>query len=86
MTNEQRIAALEIYKAVAEAIRDLSAESPLGGVPAGELYAMLCGRMTLATFDSMTDSMERAGLISKKNFLLRWTADRDMITSVNRES
>lgn len=90
VTNEQRIAALELYKAVAESIREVSFASPLGGVPSGEVYATLSGLMGLMTYESMIGSMIDAGLIEQRNNLLIWIADRATITSLaladNQES
>lgn len=71
MTTQEK-AAIEICKAVAEAIRDLSAASPLGSVPSGELYAHLMGRMSLASYQSIIDTLVGAKLITNHSHLLMW--------------
>jgi hypothetical protein len=72
ITREQTVAALEFYKAVAEAIRDLSAVSPLGGVPSGELYVRLSGVIGIESYKALLDSLEGAKLIKVKGHLITW--------------
>ena len=78
MTKQQ--AALEIYKAVAETIRDLSAVSPLGGVPLGELWVrvdgMLGGKMPIASWEALVDSLIGAKLIENRGHLLVWVGPK----------
>ena len=76
MTTAQAQAVLEIYKAVAETIRDLSAVSPLGGVPSGELWVrvdgMLGGKMPVASWQALVETLIKAKLITNHGHLLVW--------------
>jgi hypothetical protein len=72
----QQQATLAICAALADAIRDLSATSPLRGVPAGELYARVMGHVSLETFESIVGVLVRAGLVSRTNHLLAWVGPR----------
>lgn len=69
---ERHAAQLKIIAVVAETIRDLSASSPLGGVPSGHLYAHLMGTFTLAQYQSVIEVLKRADLVEEKNHLLTW--------------
>jgi hypothetical protein len=64
--NEQVKAAFTIVAAVAEAIREL------GSVPSGHLYAQLMGRIDLATYTKIVDTLKNAGLVAEKSDLLTW--------------
>lgn len=67
ITNDQVKAALEIVKAVAEAIREL------GSVPSGHLYAQLMGHMSLERYNKVIDTLVRTGLVRKEpSHLLVW--------------
>lgn len=55
------LAALEIAKAIGDAIKEL------GSVPAGHLYARLMGKMTLQTFDSCIGLLVRSGVCKRDN-------------------
>jgi len=63
--------AIYVMAAVAEAIRDLTTIN--GGVPSGELYAILMGRgVGITDYQAMIDKLESARLISVKNHYIRW--------------
>lgn len=72
MTPQQKAAGLAMAVAVAETIRDL------GEVPSGHLYAQLMAstQMTLPTYNILIASLKGAGLVSEKNYLLRWVGPR----------
>lgn len=59
-------AGLVATMAVAETIREL------GEVPSGTLYAQLCGRMSLSTYDKLIGILKNAGLVSESAHLLKW--------------
>ena len=42
-------------------------------IPSGELYAMLCARMSADAYDSCIAMLKRAGLVSETAFMLTWT-------------
>jgi hypothetical protein len=54
-------AALETMIAVAGAIRDL------GQVREGELYARLCGHMSLTAYDAMIRQILKTGLVARED-------------------
>ena len=58
--------ALTATLAVAEAIREA------GRVPSGTLYAILCGRMDLRTYEALIRTLKNAGLVEEKYNELRW--------------
>ena len=60
--------AMQIIKAVAEAIRDL------GSVPSGHLYARLMGQLTLSQYNQIIDTLKKAKLVREDNHLLTWIA------------
>lgn len=67
MTSEQTVhAAVQIAKAVAEAIQELDR------VPSGELYARLMGHMSLATYEKIIGTLKSAGLVEEKHHELIW--------------
>jgi hypothetical protein len=66
-TRSQLVGALEIVKAVAEALREL------GEVPAGTLYAALMSKLSHAEFEQIIGIIHGAGLIERDDsHLLRW--------------
>jgi hypothetical protein len=69
MTCENLAAALVVMGAVADAIREL------GRVPAGHLYAVLSGRMSLTTFEALVGRLLDAGLIRREGFELVWCGE-----------
>lgn len=67
MTSEQQMnAAVQITKAVADAIRELKE------VPSGHLYAQLMGSMSLETYNMIIQTLRGAGLVSEQNHVLYW--------------
>lgn len=65
-TKQQMKAALAITVAVAEAIREL------GSIPSGHLYAQLMGRIDLAGYTRIIDTLKNAGLVAEERNLLTW--------------
>lgn len=66
-TNREIAAGLEVIMAVAEAIR--VAEQ----IPAGTLYAMLMGKLTLEQFNKIITTLKNTGLVVEdQSHLLRW--------------
>lgn len=62
-------AAVNAVKAIADAIREL------GQVPAGQLYAIVCGHFSLGDFDAIIGILCRAGLVKRDpSGLLHWIA------------
>jgi hypothetical protein len=59
-------AAVKVVLAVAEAIREA------GEVPSGTLYAVLCGQMSIHTYETVVRTLRNAGLIEERMHLLRW--------------
>ena len=62
----QAKAALSALVAIADAIREA------GRVPSGTLYAILCGRMDLRTYEALIRTLKNAGLVEEKYNELRW--------------
>lgn len=66
-----------IIDAVAEAIRDLTTgaarASAMGGVPSGELYAMLMATgISLSMYKQIIGALTMIGLVDSRDYLLRW--------------
>lgn len=66
ITKDQVLAQLEATFAVSEAIRDLKE------VPAGVLYAQICGTISLEMFNGIVRTLKGAGLVAETNHLLTW--------------
>lgn len=67
VTKEQLKAALDLVRIVAEAIREASQ------LPAGELYAVMMGTVSLPEFDRVIGMLVNAGLVAREQSnLLRW--------------
>lgn len=74
VTRQQVEAAIQVAKAIADAIRDL------GEVPSGELYARVMGHLTLANYEKVIDSLVGAGLVKREaNHLLRWVGPAEPV-------
>jgi hypothetical protein len=69
-TKEEMLAALDVATAALEAVREA------GSMPAGHLYAMLCGSVSLGGFDALVESLGRAKLVKREGDLLRWIGPR----------
>jgi hypothetical protein len=69
-TSAEIRAGFEILKATAEAIRDA------GQVPAGHLYAMLCGHLSIGGFESLISTLVNADLVKRNGDMLVWIAPR----------
>lgn len=65
-TKQQVSAALDLLYAVGDTLREA------GEMPEGELYAILAGRMSLATFNQMMGTLVRSRLVSNTGHVLRW--------------
>lgn len=77
-------AAIQMTKAIADAIRDLTAASDLGGVPNGMLWARLDGKITFGTYTAIIDVLKRAKLVEERNNLLVWIGPRVDIPAAKR--
>ncbi len=60
------LAAFKIAAAIAETIREV------GEVPSGVLYAQLCGRISLESYQGVIRALNAAGLVSESAHLLTW--------------
>lgn len=68
-TTQQVSGAFKIAIAVAEAIREAKQ------IPAGTLYAVMMGYLTLEQFEGIIGSLVRAGVVARDgSHLLRWIA------------
>jgi hypothetical protein len=54
--------------AVGDCIRDLGHP-----VPSGELYANMCGHLSLSEYEGILGILTGAGLIKVEHFLITWT-------------
>ena len=59
-------AAFAATAAMAEAIREL------GEVPSGTLYASVCGRMDISSYEAIIRTLKGAGLVTESAHVLRW--------------
>ena len=67
-TENERRAALEMIRAIADTIRDL------GEVPSGHLYAQLMGTLRLDQYEQIIGMFIRLGVVkSNESHLLTWT-------------
>lgn len=66
MIDSQIASAVSALTEITRAIHDL------GEVPAGHLYAVLCGHMTLDQFESAMRIICNTGLVDRHGDLLRW--------------
>lgn len=69
MTPEQRKTAIELLDAIHAYI---VAAGPMG-VPSGELYALLMGKIDIHVYQSLIGALEGAGKVTIKNHLIRAT-------------
>lgn len=66
-TPEQIKAYIEIVKAIADSIKEL------GSVPAGHIYAVVCGKMPLEQFERIIGKLVSGGLVTRdQSHLLHW--------------
>ena len=65
-TKEEIKIALEILKAVAEAIK------ALGSIPSGHLYARVMNKLTLTQYNLVIDQLKKTGVIEEKSHMLIW--------------
>ncbi len=68
---------IAVTLALAETIRDLSALSPLKGVPSGELYARVMGHLDIHQYEAVIAALKQCRLIEERNHLLIWKGDRE---------
>ena len=66
VTKKEVKAVLDTIAAVASAIRTL------GSVPSGHLYALLCGTLSLESYQRIIDQLKKSGLVKEENHLLTW--------------
>jgi len=55
---------------IVEAILEAIKEAGTAGIPSGHLYAILCGRMNLDTYNGIIAMLTNAGKINNQNDLL----------------
>ena len=72
MTADKVLAVRDAIRAIGETIRDLSAASPLGGVPSGELYAHLMPTLTIEQYTAVIGLLKGAQLVEERAHLLVW--------------
>ena len=65
-TPAQITSAFATTLAVSETIRELRQ------IPSGELYATLCGRLSLADYNAAIAMLQRAGLVTEHAHMLTW--------------
>lgn len=66
ISKEEVVAAITTVVALGEAIRDLKE------VPSGHLYATVCGRMSLESYQAAIRMLTKAGLIKVENHLITY--------------
>jgi hypothetical protein len=65
---EQIKAALGMIKAIADAIKELKS------VPSGNLYAQICSKVELTTYEKIINTLKRSGLITvDRHHMITWT-------------
>ena len=67
MTNEQRQGVLQVITAVLAAIQEAGEH----GIPSGHLYALLMGKMSLDTYQSIIAVLVKANKITESGYVLR---------------
>lgn len=65
-TTHELKAGFNIILAVTEAIREARE------LPSGTLYALLCGKMDLPTYERMIQILKNTKLVEEKAHMLRW--------------
>ena len=65
-TPEQLVQALQLTAIVATAIREA------GEIPSGQLYALCSHRLGLDAYERLISVLIRAGLVERRQHLLRW--------------
>ena len=68
MTNEQLVKVAAVF---AETIRDITRANGIG-VPSGELYAMVMGKITPEEYNLIIAELTRTKLVNSEGFLLTW--------------
>lgn len=63
--NEKKVV-LEIIKIIADAIKEV------GNIPSGHLYVRLMNYMSLSTYESIINILEKGNFIQVKNHLITW--------------
>jgi hypothetical protein len=74
MTTKEKIKAyVEIHVLLGQLIREATENDPLGGIPAGHMYARLMDKMTLEDFEAVISRLVDTGLIRRMpSHLLVW--------------
>lgn len=68
---------------LAETICELSAVSPLGGVPSGELYSQVQQHLDIHQYEEIIHALVKSGLVTNKSHLLVWVGPKfDRTTGV----
>ena len=66
------VSAEEIKAGIAVALVAVQIVREKKSIPSGELYALLCGRVTIDGYNGMLRFLEKQNLISVQNHLVRW--------------
>ena len=64
--NPMAKAYVEVLLAMTKTIKAATETSPLGGIPAGHLYANMMHGCSLETFESLVSMLVRFGLVERK--------------------
>jgi len=67
------MAVLAVFHLIHDAIREAGPE----GLPSGPLYSALCGRISLATYQSMILKLKQLNKITEKGHVLYWLKQED---------
>ena len=59
-------AAVELTVTIGRAVREV------GEIPSGHLYAAVCGRLSLAQYEAIIDTLVGAGAVRRRGHLLVW--------------
>lgn len=65
-TKETITSGINAIAAIAEAVRTA------GEIPSGQLYALVCGTLTLGMYNDILGILKRAKLVEERGHLLRW--------------
>ena len=66
ITQDEVKSAVNTVRIIADTIREVK------NIPAGELYSLVMGHMSLQGFNSIINILKRAGLVQEVNFMLTW--------------
>ncbi len=70
-TTQDMLTVVSVLEAFAETIRKAKS-TPLGGIPSGELYTLVMGKMSIHTYSCVIGILKHAKLVQETNHLLTW--------------